>query len=255
MMNNFFFGMSAVFRGFLVLASSSKLRNWSLVPFLIAILLGSLITIFGLYLVASSIGAVAIQLSSWLSLSPGSWITAAITLLMWPIALLLLGVLVYVGVRLIVAPFYSILAEISLVELGLCENKPWQGRQWLKFTLRMLAVSILKSFIFAIGTAILFVCSLIPLLNLFAAVGFILMLSFDLSDYSFEAMGWGLRRRFHHFRANWPLYSGFAVSLGMLLVIPGMGIITLPAAVIGGSLILQRSISIHSEGSGKSMRD
>lgn len=241
-MNDFLFGLSTVFRGFAVLVSDSKLRMWSLIPFLVALILGTAITISGLYFIGGSIGSVAITLGSWLSLNPGSWGTVALTLALWPIALLALGVAVYVCVRLIVAPFYSILAELALVVIGLRKDQPFRAREWVIFTLRMLSVSIVKSLIFAVAAGILFVCSLIPVVNLLATIGFVLMLSFDVSDYSFEAMGWGIRKRFQHFRRHLSMYSGFAFGLGMILVIPGMSVVIMPAAVVGGSLLLKKSI-------------
>ena len=242
-MSDFFFGLTAVFRGFQELVTNRKLRMWSLIPFAVALVLGTAITISGLYYIGGSIGALAVSLGSWISVAPGSWAIFALTLVLWPIALLALGVAVYVSVRLIVAPFYSILAELALVVIGMREEQPFQVRQWMAFTVRMLMVSLVKSLIFAVAAGILFVCSLIPFINLLATMGFVLILAFDVSDYSFEAMGWGIRRRFQHFRRHLPMYSGFAVGLGAVLVIPGMSVIIMPAAVVGGCLLLQKSES------------
>ncbi len=240
-MSDFFYGLTALFRGFQILVGDSKLRTWSLIPFAVALVLGTLITISGLYFIGGSIGSFAVSLGSWISLAPGSWAIFALTLVLWPIALLALGVAVYVSVRLVVAPFYSILAELALVVIGMRKDQPFQMREWLVFTVRMLLVSLVKSLIFAVAAAILFMCSLIPLINLIATMGFVLILAFDVSDYSFEAMGWGIRRRFQHFRSHLAMYSGFAVGLGSVLVIPGMSVIIMPAAVVGGGLLLKRS--------------
>ena len=242
-MSDFFFGLTAVFRGFQELVTNRKLRMWSLIPFAVALVLGTAITISGLYFIGGSIGALAVSLGSWISVAPGSWAIFALTLVLWPIALLALGVAVYVSVRLIVAPFYSILAELALVVIGMREDQPFQVRQWMAFTVRMSMVSLVKSLIFTVAAGILFVCSLIPFINLLATMGFVLILAFDVSDYSFEAMGWGIRRRFQHFRRHLPMYSGFAVGLGAVLVIPGMSVIIMPAAVVGGCLLLQKSES------------
>lgn len=106
----------------------------------------------------------------------------------------------------------------------------------------MLAVSVLKSFVFLIAGALLFVLSLIPFINLLATLGFVHMLAFDVSDYGFEAMEWNLKKRFQHFRKNLNLYSGLAIGLGGAMVIPGMSLLIMPAAVIGASLVLQRSL-------------
>lgn len=241
-MSDFFFGLTAIFRGFQILVSDSKLRALSIVPFLVSILLGSVLTISGLYYLGATLGGVAMQLGAWMSLVPGGWAMALLNVLLWPIGLLGLGVAIYMAVRLVVAPFYSVLAEAALVKMGIREDRPFRLQQWVPLTLRMLVVSLLKSAVFVGAGAVLFLLSLIPVVNLLATLGFVHMLSFDVSDYSFEAMEWTLKRRFQHFRENMNLYSGLAIGLGGAMVIPGMSIVIMPAAIVGASLVLQRSL-------------
>ncbi len=241
-MSDFFFGLTAIFRGFQVLVSDSKLRALSIVPFLVSILLGSVLTISGLYYLGATLGGVAIQLGGWMSLVPGGWAMTVLNVLLWPIGLLGLGVAIYMAVRLVVAPFYSVLAEAALVKMGIREDRPFRLQQWVPLTLRMLIVSLLKSAVFVVAGGILFLLSLIPFVNLIATLGFVHMLSFDVSDYSFEAMEWPLKKRFRHFRQNINLYSGLAIGLGGAMVIPGMSIVIMPAAIVGAGLVLQRSL-------------
>jgi len=240
--NDFFFGLTAIFRGFQIVIIESKLRALSIVPFFVSLILGSVLTISGLYYLAGTLGGIAMQIGVWLSLVPGGWGMTLITILLWPIGLLGLGVAIYMAVRLVVAPFYSVLAEAALVQLGLREDRPFRIREWLPLTLKMLVVSLLKSAVFVVAGGLLFLLSLIPLVNLLATLGFVHMLSFDVSDYSFEAMEWNLKKRFSHFRKNLNLYSGLAIGLGGAMVIPGMSLIIMPAAIVGASLVLQRSL-------------
>jgi len=241
--SDFFFGLTAIFRGFQILVSDSKLRALSIVPFLVSVLLGSVLTISGLYYLGATLGGVAIQLGGWMSLVPGGWAMTVLNVLLWPIGLLGLGVAIYMAVRLVVAPFYSVLAEAALVKMGIREDRPFRMSQWVPLTLRMLIVSLLKSAVFVVAGGILFLLSLIPFVNLLATLGFVHMLSFDVSDYSFEAMEWTLNKRFQHFRENMNLYSGLAIGLGGAMVIPGMSIIIMPAAIVGAGLVLQRSLT------------
>lgn len=241
-MSDFFFGVTAIFRGFQILVSDSKLRALSIVPFLVSILLGSVLTISGLYYLGATLGGVAIQLGGWMSLVPGGWAMTILNVLLWPIGLLGLGVAIYMAVRLVVAPFYSVLAEAALVKMGIREDRPFRIKQWVPLTLRMLIVSLLKSAVFVFAGGVLFLLSLIPFVNVLATLGFVHMLSFDVSDYSFEAMEWPLKKRFQHFRENMNLYSGLAIGLGGAMVIPGMSIVIMPAAIVGAGLVLQRSL-------------
>ena len=128
------------------------------------------------------------------------------------------------------------------MKMGIREDRPFRLQQWVPLTLRMLIVSLLKSAVFVVAGGILFLLSLIPFVNLIATLGFVHMLSFDVSDYSFEAMEWPLKKRFRHFRQNINLYSGLAIGLGGAMVIPGMSIVIMPAAIVGAGLVLQRSL-------------
>lgn len=241
-MNDFFFGLTAILRGFQILVSDSKLRALSIVPFLVSILLGTVLTISGLYYLGATLGGIAIQIGGWMSLVPGGWAMTLLNVLLWPIGLLGLGVAIYMVVRLVVAPFYSVLAEAVLVKIGLREDRSFRLQQWIPLTLKMLAVSLLKSAVFVVAGGGLFLLSLIPVINLLATLGFVHMLSFDVADYSFEAMEWNLKKRFRHFRENLNLYSGLAIGLGGAMVIPGMSLIIMPAAIVGAGLVLQRSL-------------
>lgn len=46
-MNDFFFGLTAIVRGFQILALDSRLRALSIIPFLVSIVLGSILTFLG----------------------------------------------------------------------------------------------------------------------------------------------------------------------------------------------------------------
>lgn len=60
---------------------------------------------------ATMLGNVAMQIAELLSLVPGGWGMTVINILLWPIGLLGLGVAIYMLVRLVAAPFYSVLVR------------------------------------------------------------------------------------------------------------------------------------------------
>lgn len=133
---------------------------------------------------------------------------------------------------LLAIPFYSVLADRVLVSLG---KKPEKSVSFL----RMLRAGLLKTCILLPTGLALFICSFIPGLNLVAVVGTMLVLAFDVMDYSFESSGFGFRQRLKyllHHRAQW---LGMAAGLALTLLIPALTLFVLPGAVTGAALILK----------------
>lgn len=246
-MTGFFFGFTAGFfapvTGFRRLLGDPQLRALAIIPLFVSLIFGSFFTVTGIWWMSTAIGTASLELTALLGFDPAGFVPLFILIFVWPLALLVLGVGVYVTVRLIAAPFYSYLAEKSLVKLGSVHDRPFRLREWLWISARMLVVSIAKSLLFCVAAVVLFVFSLVPILNVVAAVGFMHMIAFDISDYSFEAMQWSLRRRFRHVRLHAATYSGLAFGLGLLMMIPGLGLVLVPAAVVGASETLHRTLT------------
>src|SRR5690606_30202234 len=118
----------------------------------------------------------------WLLLSLGAMV-------LWVYAIFALATV-------IAAPFYSLLAEKALSSLGvqIPTHDTWMGR--LGFVMRTLWVGLMKGMIFALLGIVIFVGQFIPGINVLFAFGAFLILAFDCFDYSFEALGWSLQRRF-----------------------------------------------------------
>ncbi len=151
------------------------------------------------------------------------------------VLLFVLGVyLIYILQSILAIPFYSVMADRSLAKLG---KKP-KSAGW-KMALRMVRVGLIKSFCFVAFALVLFVFSFLPILNVAAAACAMLLLAFDTMDYSFEVLGWGLRRRFQYLRREWAQWAGMAVGLALTLLIPGLTLLVIPGAVVGGALIVK----------------
>lgn len=128
-------------------------------------------------------------------------------------------------------PFYTLLAERALKDMG----KPTVSGFWL--SLRMVRVSLVKSLFFLfLGLGIL-LFSLVPVLNVVSVIMVLMILAFDTMDYSFEAMGLGFRQRLRYFINHIPQWVGMAVSLSLTLLIPGLTLLILPGAVVGAAQI------------------
>jgi CysZ protein len=129
-------------------------------------------------------------------------------------------------------PFYSLLAERALHDLGK------RDRTKFGFSVRAILVSMTKSALFLlIGTAI-FLFSFVPLVNVLGFILALMILAFDTMDYSFEAMEMGLTQRLAYFFRHMPQWFGMAISLALTLLIPGLTLLILPGAVVGAAMIL-----------------
>lgn len=244
-MSDFFYGFTALFEGFSLIITNERVRKWSMIPLLVALLIGSILTVLGLYYLAGIIPSIVFYVGSRITAVPGSWIVIILTIVVWPIMLLILGLVTYIAIRLFVSPVYSFLAEAVLAALDLKRAGTLGVAGWLSFSLRMFLITVVRSVIFLAAAVLFFICSFVPFLNILAWLGVSLALAFDFSDYSFEAMGWSLSRRFTYVKKNFNLYAGFAVCLGFLFTIPGMGIVIMPAAVVTGGLLMKRAERVN----------
>ena len=141
---------------------------------------------------------------------------------------------VYVLTSLIAVPFYALLADRTLARL---HKKPVQ-LSW-RVALGLLAKGLVKTGVFLLVGLVLFVFSFLPILNVAAAAATMLLLAFDTMDYAFEGMGWGFRRRFKYVVREWPQWFGVAAGLALTLLVPGLTLLVIPGAVVGGALIVK----------------
>lgn len=242
-MSDFFGGFSFWWRGWKMLLSHRRLFLVAFLPILISL------TAMGaaLWLVFQFLMTWSATLVQWiLGAASGFWYD----IIYYPLIiggglLVLIGIVyvVFLAHGLIAAPFYSLLAERTLSFLGKKNDQKFSFSQWLRMSLRMLKVSLIKTVLFLILGAILFVCSFIPAINLVAVLGAMMILAFDCIDYSFEAKGWGLRQRVGYmFRNRWQ-WIGMALGLALTLFVPGLTLLIVPGAVVGGAIILKESLS------------
>jgi len=163
-------------------------------------------------------------------------------ILIWPAFLIALIYSIFLSTRLIAGPFHALLAERALMTLGVLKEQPFAFGPWLQLTARMFIVSLLRTILFAFAGLLLFIVSLIPGLNFLAVMGFCLILAFDSADYSFEAMQMGLRKRLSFFLAHFWRFSGLAVGLGLVFLIPGFNFFLFPLAVVAGSDVIATAV-------------
>lgn len=129
-------------------------------------------------------------------------------------------------------PFYSLLAERALHDLGK------RNKNKFSFSLHVIVASIAKAALFFTVGIMIVLFSFIPLINFVGVAIALLILAFDTMDYSFEAMGMNLRQRLSYFRRHIPQWLGMAISLALTLFVPGLTLLILPGAVVGAAMIL-----------------
>ncbi len=224
------------------------LKNRSLLVLAIAPLAISLsLLVFGLVYFFSNMavwvnGAVLYFLGS-----PDSWWFAW---LYWP-TLIVAGALMsvaatylaYVVQSIVAIPFYAVLSERVLLKLGSKTQTQLKMGEWVRFNLQMVRVGLVKSFLFLILAVLLFGASFIPGLGFVSMFGALLIMSFDCMDYSFEAMGWRFRERLSYQRRNGRQWLGAATGLGLTLLVPGLTLLVIPGAVVGGAILIHESRS------------
>lgn len=150
--------------------------------------------------------------------------------------------LAYVVQSVVAVPFYSLMAERTLVLAGAREDQPFHLGRWTRESLHMLRVALVKAFLFLSLGALLFLLSFVPVVNVFAVFGALLLMAFDLLDYSFEAMRFGLRRRLRMVARHKRMWAGMAAALGLTTLVPGLTLILAPGAVIGAALIFKECL-------------
>jgi CysZ protein len=242
--SDFTFGFLSVSRGFGLLLINPRIRRWAIIPFILA----ALVLVVGFYFGFSVLGGqLPHMVSSGLAfagIEAGSlfysllyWL---ILILTWPLGLFLVFYFLFLLVRIVAAPFYSLLAEAALVEIGLLQESEFHLKNWLRVSLLMLKASLLKLLFFGPLAALLFLLSFIPGLGLVTGFCFLLMVAFDVLDASFEALQWSFRERMRYFNKHLSAFSGMAFAMGLVFLIPGLNFFLLPVAVVGGADLLRR---------------
>ncbi len=242
-MKKFLSGFGIILSGFKTLQSTKKLWLWVCLPFLI-----NLIAIF------FSLGWMLSHLASWIAMAlgylfvtPYPWYYYAVY---YPLYLLFaigfsvsIIYLTLILVSILAGPLYSVLAEKTLTQFGALQRPPRTFKQLLGASFSMLRVSLLRALVLLPFAALIFALSFLPGLNIVASILAFLLIAFDCLDYVFEAREYPLGKRFQLFRENLLEMLGFAIALGLTLLIPGLTLLVLPIGVVGVATWYSQKVS------------
>jgi len=233
------FGFRSPIMGMSLIIRNPKIGLYAVIPFL----LSSFLMVAMLYWTISDLPNIVSWALGYIGLTEiTAWWAQIIyytVLVLGGISFLLAGMFAgYIAVLILGAPFNSMLAEKTLSHLKRLPAREAGLKEWVRLSVKMLLVSLVKAVIFLVFAVILFVLSLIPVVNLVASFCACLVMAFDSTDYSFEVLGFGLRKRFFYFKKNIFVFAGFALALAVTLLIPGLNFFLIPAAVVAGAHIV-----------------
>jgi uncharacterized protein involved in cysteine biosynthesis len=211
----------------------SKLRNIAIFPLIVDLIIFGVVVylICFLYLPTMVTGILAESGTGfWASI-----LKAGAQTLAFVMGLIVSGIATFALGSWIASPFNSLLAEKSLVYFGAREESAFDTKKWLKTTLTMAAVGMIRSAILLLLGVALFVLSFVPVLHIpILFIGFFII-STDCLDYSLESLELNLRERFRYYSKHFMQISGFATGLGLTFLVPGLSFFLMPAAVVGAA--------------------
>jgi CysZ protein len=177
------------------------------------------------------------------------WIGGMLSALHWLIELIagmvlaLLGlVFVLVLSSVVAAPFNDALSEaVEHISTG-GSAPPFSVRQMLVDVVRTIRLELLKVLVYLAVVGPMFLASLlIPGLgSLISLVGFVLTavyLGIDYIDWPAARRNWSVGDRIAFTRRQLPAVAGFGMGVWVLLFIPLVNLLFMPAAVAGGTML------------------
>lgn len=175
------------------------------------------------------------------------------------VAAALLSALTFTALTLLIGdPFYEVISE--RVEDGLggtpgAVDLPWYRTLWpnLVDSLRLILLGVVLAIpLFLMGFIPVVGQTVVPVLN--AIVGGWLI-TVELTGIPFNRRGLRLAERRKILRANRAMALGFGIPVFLVLLVPIVAIIVIPAAVSGATLLTRRSLGLRiDDGPGPALR-
>lgn len=242
--------------GLKIIFQSSKLMRWALAPVLVALLSLLLLVLPALVYAFSnlpilidavlSFGLLILGESARSADTVASWLHWIVGLLLIPVVLVASGLGAYIGVRLLMSPLYSMIADCALrdrADLRLPADSVWPG--WVP-TLRLVQTGLTKSVVFLIVGFVLMALSFVPGFAPIASLGIVTMIAYDALDFSYDCMLWNFMQRWRHFNRHRLEVAGFALILAIMSFAPGLVLVLFPALVVGASTLISSDCSADS---------
>jgi CysZ protein len=226
-------GFGDLMSGFGLVLRVPEIRKWAVIPVFVNLALYALLVGLSVWLLADL----------WSGWSPSSGWGSSFWWLGF-VASVVIGCLILAAVMLllssiIAAPFYTKLAEAALRHLTGREI-PSLGPFW-RIALLTVWQEIVK-FAFFLGIqALLIGVNFIPVVGtIVSAVAECLLVAFNFVDYPLEPLGYSVSARWKFVLAHRADSLGFGGGAFLLTFVPGLNLLTAPAAVAGGAKMVVR---------------
>lgn len=235
MVQRYFLGLGFFNSGWRLLKAHKSLWNFIWIPLVINIACFGAGLIYG----APMIPALIAKALVYVFPSPeGFWYSLTyypLVLVFGVVFLISLSAFVYLLSSLISSPFNALLAERTLMKIGIIQAEPFNLVKTLKVSIKMFVTSLLRLAVLLFASVLLFIISFIPGLNIISSFLTFVILAFDASDYALEALQLSLSQRLAFLRSNFAEYSGMASFFVILMFIPGVIVVLMPIVVVGAA--------------------
>lgn len=232
---SFGYGVMLPFQALGVIARNPVLIVLSLIP------VGVTITIYSYiisYLQSSAKEFLNQSFLSW-GWDPQGF-AAGVILLFSKLVLLLVGALTFSFVAGVASsPFNDFLAEKT--EPCATPPLPAVASVPLFVKIQLVGIDLLKTIGAGVASFIALLLSWVPIVNLVAFVITFLLVTFQFTSYPQTRRGIGLREGIRFLLTHPFACAGFGGSLTILFAIPLVSVVFLPAAVVGGTLLVARA--------------
>ena len=216
------------------LIAGPRLLLWSIVPIFVSSGLLVYGVIWGFRNLGSILGSIAAH-------ATGAWaplVNVGVHFLGLLLFSTLLILLVFLISKIVVIPFNSIIAEKTLQFDGVIKDQRFHFKSWVRRAIRLFIIAVFQAVFFVVLGGVLFVLSLIPLVQMAAWYLGLLVVAFDCADYGMELANLSLRGKLRLVRRRLPEFSGFALVMGLTFLIPLLNFFFLPIAVIGATRLV-----------------
>jgi CysZ protein len=230
--NYFLQGLSLIFK--------PGIRQWVLIPFLINLVLFSVLIYYAWLAFPTLIEFLDSQMQTWLP--DWTWLVEIMRLLMLPlfavfVLIVFFFVFTFIG-NLIAEPFNGLLAAAVESHLtGKPVNSP--NESWFKMMIGFIAEKIGKLFYYLKWAIVLILISLIPIINIISPVLWFLfgawLAALEYSDAPLENHGYNAPARRKILAQKRILAFGFGSVVLVAMLIPIINLLVMPSAVAGAT--------------------
>ena len=214
-----------------------QLRWFVLMPLLINVLVFGGIS----YWVSGQFSQWMGVLTNWLP----EWL-AFLEYLIWPLFFLMVVAMVFftftlVG-NLIAAPFNALLAE-KVQQMEGAELPELTMKDWLVILPRSIARELQRMAYYLPRALILLVLSFIPVVGALLWFGFNgWMMSIQYCDYAADNRGVSFKQMMSRLKENNPSCWFFGSTINLMMLVPLLNLLIMPAAVVGATLYWERRV-------------